>query len=238
MGAGFSRVLSRYAGRIKGSEFRIDERISPTYLAGVVGERGLMKLRGLIRFPKPGNRPFVGSHVTLRSRNNLTIGRGVTFGHHTYVDALSTNGVHLGDNTSLGRNTRIECTGSLRTLGVGLDVGKNVGLGSDNLYGCAGGIKIGDDTIVGNYVTFHSENHVIDDLQEPIRLQGVTHAGITIGRDCWIGAKVTILDGATIGDGCVIAAGSVVIAGEYADFGIYGGIPAKLIKSRKAQNAS
>ena len=225
-------TLSRYISKIKGSDFRLDERIGVGYLAGVVRERVFMKLRGLLRFPVRSNRPFVGAGASIRSKNNLQFGTGVTFGHGSYVDALSIDGVHLGDNTSIGRNTRIECTGSLRTLGKGLSVGSNVGLGTDCLYGCAGGITIGDDTIIGNYVTFHSENHQIASDDLPIRLQGVTHQGITIGKNCWIGAKATILDGANIGDGCVVAAGSVVIAGEYPANTIYGGIPAKRLKAR------
>ena len=32
---------------------------------------------------------------------------------------------------------------------------------------------------------------------------------ITIGKDCWLGANVTVLPGVTIGGRCVIGAGSV-----------------------------
>jgi acetyltransferase-like isoleucine patch superfamily enzyme len=162
----------------------------------------------------------------------LRFGAGVTFGRDSLVDALSVTGVELGANTSIGRNTRIECTGNLRTIGRGLCVGDNVGLGTDCFYGCGGGITIGDDTIVGNYVTFHSENHQVDNAEKPIRAQGVTRVGISIGNNCWIGAKATILDGANVGDGCVIAAGSVVLAGDYAPNGIFGGTPARLLRSR------
>jgi acetyltransferase-like isoleucine patch superfamily enzyme len=133
---------------------------------------------------------------------------------------------------SVGRNTRIECTGNLQTLGVGIRVGNNVGLGTDSFYGCAGGISIGDDTIIGNYVTFHSENHEASRADVPIRLQGVTHAGITVGKNCWLGAKTTVLDGAVIEDGCVFAAGSVVTAGHYPANTIYGGVPARSIRGR------
>jgi acetyltransferase-like isoleucine patch superfamily enzyme len=70
------------------------------------------------------------------------------------------------------------------------------------------------------------------DLLKPIRQQGVNHQGIKIGKNCWIGAKVTILDGVVIGNGCIIAAGSVVTAGEYEDNKIYGGVPAKFLKNR------
>lgn len=225
-------MVSRRISRIKGAEYEVDPRVDPVYLAGVVAERMLMRVRGFVRFPLRSPRPFIGSRVTLRAARHLRMGSGVTIGHGCLIDAISTDGVELGDNTSLGRNTRIECSGSLRTLGKGMRTGRNVGLGTDCLYGAAGGISIGEDTIVGNFVTFHSENHRLDDRSQPIRLQGVTHIGISVGSDCWIGAKVTVLDGAHIGDGCVIAAGAVVLAGDYPSGGIYGGVPARLLRMR------
>ncbi len=227
-----SKLLSHYASRIKGGKYTLDDRIPPAYLVRVMRERGLMKIRGMLAFPRRKHRPFIGDHVTIKAKGKLTLGPGVTFGPGSYVDALSTEGVHLGSNVSIGRNTRLECTGNLQTLGIGISVGNNVGLGTDCFYGSAGGISIGDDTVIGNLVTCHSENHSFVDADTPIRLQGVTHSGIVIGSNCWIGAKATILDGAVIGDGCVIAAASVVTAGKYTPNGIYAGTPAKLIKSR------
>jgi acetyltransferase-like isoleucine patch superfamily enzyme len=227
-----ARLLSGAASRSKGEAYRVDEDIPDSYLIGVAGRRSMMKLRGALRFPRRSAKPYVGRRASFLAPSKLTFGSGVTFAAASHVDALSRDGVRLGDNVNVGRNTRIECTGSLQTLGVGLTVGDDVGLGTDCFYGCAGGITIGDDTIIGNMVSFHSENHNHADPEQPIRLQGVSHAGITVGRDCWIGAKVTVLDGARIGDGCIIAAGSVVVAGDYPDRGIYGGAPARLLKQR------
>lgn len=90
-------------------------------------------------------------------------------GAYASIHALSTDGVKFGNGVSVGEYTRIECTGSLRHLGKGMIVGDNVGLGSDCFYGCAGGIEIGSDTIVGNFVSMHSENHVFFNLTTPIR---------------------------------------------------------------------
>ncbi|WP_396349817.1 acyltransferase [Gordonia amicalis] len=117
-----------------------------------------------------------------------------------------------------------------------MTVGERVGLGTDCFYGCAGGITIGDDTLVGNFVSLHSENHSAERRDVVIREQGVTHAGIRIGRDCWLGAKVTVLDGTVIEDGCIIAAGSVVTRGTYERYGIYAGVPAKRIGTRGSES--
>ena len=112
-----------------------------------------------------------------------------------------------------------------------------MGLGTQGFWGCAGGITIGDDTIFGNYVSLHTENHIFSDVEPPVRFQGVTHQGISIGRNCWTGAKVTILDGVSIGDGWVIAAGAVVTTQCPANC-IIGGVPAKIIKYREPTCAS
>ena len=164
----------------------------------------------------------------------INIKKNLSIDANVYINALSTKGIYFGKNVSIGKYTTIECTGSLKNLGKGLIVGDNVGMGSHGFWGCAGGIEVGDDTIFGNYVSLHSENHNYKKMDVPIRLQGVSHKGIKIGKNCWIGAKVTILDGAIIGDGVIIAAGSVVTAGEYSNNAIYGGVPAKIIKYRYA----
>ncbi len=226
------KILNNYASRIKGESYRMDERIPAGYIARVVFSRLFMKLRGRIAFIRRRYYPFLGRAVTIRCRDLISFGQKVFIADHVFIDALSSDGVQLGNNVSIGKATKIECTGSLRFLGKGLQVEDNVGLGADNFYGCAGGIRIGQYTIVGNYVSFHAENHLYSGKDVPIRLQGVTHQGIRIGSNCWIGAKSTILDGAVVEDGCVIAAGALVIAGVYKENGIYGGVPAKLLKGR------
>ena len=67
--------------------------------------------------------------------------------------------------------------------------------------------------------------------QELIRLQGTSRSGIKIGKNCWIGAKVTVLDGVEIGDNCVVAAGAVITKNMPAN-AVIGGVPAKIIKMR------
>lgn len=230
-----SRIINNYVSKLKGNNYRIDPRIPQSYLLRLVVNRFFMKLRGCISLVHYAGAPFIGKAVTLKARSSIRVGKGVTIGNRCYIDALSSEGISFGNNVSVGNNTKIECTGNIQHLGKGLRVGNNVGLGSDNFYGCAGGITIGDDTIIGNFVSFHAENHLFQDISIPIRLQGVTHQGIKVGKNCWIGARVTILDGAILEDGCIIAAGAVVGSGVYKENGIYGGIPAKLLKYRSTE---
>ena len=127
--------------------------------------------------------------------------------------------------------TIIQASGVLTSLGSGLTIGQNSGIGAFSFIGCGGGVSIGQDVIAGQYVSFHSESHNFAAVDSSIRNQGVTRKGIVIGDNCWIGAKATFLDGARVGSGCVIAAGSTV-RGIVPDNSVIGGTPAKLIKTR------
>lgn len=228
----FFKIINQKISKIKGEKYVIDSKIAVIHLVFLLKSRLFMILRGRFSFIKNGGRLFIGKHVKLYAKSLMMFGSGVTINDNSLIDALSKGGVVFRDGVSVGKRTVIECSGSIKFLGKGMLVGNNVGLGRDCFYGCSGGIEIGDDTIIGNYVSFHSENHNYERTDLPIRLQGVNHKGIKVGKDCWIGAKATILDGASIEDGCIIAAGAVVIAGIYKSRGIYGGVPAKLLKMR------
>lgn len=207
---------------------RIDEKLSFSVLFLFCLNKMFALIRGLLKTRK---KVFIERHVILKSKRQIYFGKNLRVAENVRLDALSENGIILGDNCSIGINTRIECTGSFSFLGKGFKCGNNCGLGTDSFYGCAGGIEIGNDVIVGNFVSMHSENHNFSDPNTPIRLQGVNHKGIKIGDNCWIGAKATILDGSRIGNGCIVAAGAVV-TGIFPDNSIIAGVPAKVIKSR------
>ena len=80
-------------------------------------------------------------------------------------NALSREGVKLGDGVRIGDNTVIECTGSLSNIGKGLAIGNRSAFGGNCFFGAAGGISIGDDLIAGQNIRFHSENHIFDRIR-------------------------------------------------------------------------
>lgn len=192
-------------------------------------EKGVALIRGVLLF-RCCIPVFVHSGTVIKCKSQIHFGAGLQIARQCYIDALSVDGIVLGRNVSIGYSTCILLSGSLKDLGKGLIVGNNVGLGSHGFLGCAGGVVIGDDTILGNFVSLHSENHNFQIPGIPIRLQGVNRQGIRIGRNCWIGAKATLLDGVHLGDNCIIAAGAVVVKGDYPSGVILGGVPAKIIK--------
>ena len=58
-------------------------------------------------------------------------------------------------------------------------------------------------------------------------------ASVIISDDVWIGSHAVILAGARINRGSVIAAGAVV-TNDVPAFAVVGGVPARIIKSRRA----
>lgn len=225
-------LFAKFVSTLKSEKWSIDDCVPFSYLLGLVVRKFFMYIRGIVCFGQPSKVILLGKSTIIRCKSKIRLMGVINVDNNCYIDALSKNGIVFGKNVSIGKNTTIECSGSLRNVGVGLIVGDNVGLGTHGFFGCAGGVVVGENSIFGNFVSIHSENHNFQSTDTPIRLQGVNRTGVIIGSDCWIGAKVTILDGAIIGNGCIVAAGAVVKKGSYADNSIIGGVPAKVIGLR------
>lgn len=224
------KLINLVISKLKKEKFEIDSNIPLSYILNFALTKLISLCYGMLSF-RSLNPIYRSCNTTIKCKHKITFGRNSLIAKECYIDGLSRNGISIGDNVSVGYHTTILATGSLKTLGKGIKIGNNVGLGTHGFYGGAGGLEIGDDTIFGNYVSIHPENHNYSNPTLPIRLQGVNHRGVKIGKNCWIGAKVTILDGTCIGDGCIVAAGAVV-KGTFQDNVIIGGIPARIIKSR------
>lgn len=221
--------MARLAGK---ENFSVDENIGISYLIRICHKYLLMRIRGIFKrigYKKISRGCFIGKRVKLISKKHITIGNKTRIHDFVKIDALSRNGVEICNNVVIGEKTKIECTGSLQSIGKGIKIGDRTTFGSECYFGCAGGIVIGNDVVGGQYIRFHSENHKYNDKSKLIREQGVTHEGIRVGNNCWIGAGAVFLDGAEIGNGCVVAANAVVTK-KFPDNVVIAGVPAKIIK--------
>ncbi|WKA49432.1 DapH/DapD/GlmU-related protein [Planococcus liqunii] len=113
--------------------------------------------------------------------------------------------------------------------GKNIRIGKNVFINSGCRFQDQGGITIGDGSLIGHNAVLATLNHDMD----PRKRSTMHPAPITIGKDVWIGANVTVVPGINIGDGAVIAAGAVVTRNVPSNT-IAGGVPAKAIKQIEA----
>lgn len=130
----------------------------------------------------------------------------------------------IGDNFHAGYGANIF------TYGGHIEIGDNCVVNNYSVIYGHGGLKIGNDVIIGPHTVIIPANHKFTG-GGPIRKQGETRRGIIIGNDCWIGANCTILDGVTVASGCVIGAGSVVTKSTDID-GVYAGNPAVRVRDR------
>lgn len=225
--------------RKKNPHFKLHPSVSTMAVVELVFQKGMAWLRSfklLLRgkFPRL---LFLGPGVQFFNASNIQLGKWVQLEERVTVSALSVEPVRIGRNVRIGAFSKIIASTSFNNPGVGITIGNDVGIGEFAYLGGGGGLEIGAETIVGQYFSCHPENHNYADLDRAIRLQGVSRKGIKIGRNCWIGSKVTILDGVTIGENCIIAAGAVVTKSMPGN-SIIGGVPAKVLKRRVREKQS
>ena len=113
-------------------------------------------------------------------------------------------------NTDFGKNT---------------EVGERTFINSGCKFQDQGGIRIGNDCLIGHNATLCTINH----NQDPEHRGDMVFKPIIIKDKVWLGANVTICPGVTVGEGAIIAAGAVVTK-DVEPRTIVGGVPAKFIK--------
>lgn len=210
-----------------GKNYTIDSAIPNRLFFEMLVARLIMLSRGFLYTRK---KVFLGKNCLIKNKKNIFFGKNVTIEKYTTLDCYASQKIEIGDGSRLGAYSLITCTSHMSKYGKGIKIGSNSAIGQFSEFGAAGGIEIGNDVIMGSYISFHSENHNFNDASKLIREQGVTSKGIQLGNNIWVGAKVTFLDGSIIGDNCVIAAGAVV-NGVFPNNVVIGGVPAKIIKT-------
>jgi acetyltransferase-like isoleucine patch superfamily enzyme len=135
------------------------------------------------------------------------------------------------------RNLTAKCGGVVK-VGPGvtiknidkLEIGERVNIHENTYIDAIGGVSIGDDVSVAHGCSVLSFEHGWNQVDVPIKYNELVYKSVVISSDVWIGCGVRVLAGAKISSRSVIAAGSVVTSGTYSS-GIYGGVPAKFLKS-------
>ncbi len=226
-----SKIIT-YIIQKKNPSFTLDSAVHPSLLLSLAFQKAIQKIRSYklvfhFRWPQ---QLFLGKGVHFFNARNMQFGKWVQLEDFVYLSALGNKALQIGNNVRIGAFSRVITSTSFNNIGEYICIGNNVGIGEFAYLGGGGGLEIGDDCIIGQYFSCHPENHNYDMNEIAIRLQGVNRKGIKIGRNCWIGSKVTILDGVTIGDNCIIAAGAVVTKDMPAN-SVIGGLPARILKS-------
>jgi acetyltransferase-like isoleucine patch superfamily enzyme len=218
----------------KNSNFAFDSAVTNGDLYELALDKSKCLLRGIIYMLLQFKCPliiFMGKGVRFSCARKINLGAWITLDDSVYLCGLGRNGLSIGVCTKIGAFSRLVVSSSFNNLGEHISVGSNVAIGEFSRIGGSGGVIIGNNTIIGQYFSAHPENHIITDTSKLIKDQGTVRMPITVGSNCWIGSKVTLLAGTTIGDNCVIGAGSVVTK-DIPTNSIAVGCPAKVIKVR------
>jgi len=222
------RALYHLTRRVRPDARGVDGSWSTSDLAAqlarmaVAAGRAKLVLAGV----KGGDMCFVEPRVSIAGRAHLTMGRGCVLERGVHLRAFGRGGLTLGNGVTIGRYTVVEVSSGLAAADGEIVLEDGVGISDHCFLGGAGGLHIGANTIVGQSVSFHPENHETTG-GTAVKSNAVTRQGIRIGAGCWIGAGSRILDGVTVGDNSTIGAGSVVTRSLPPDSVAFG-VPARV----------
>lgn len=112
-----------------------------------------------------------------------------------------------------------------------IQIGSNVNINhGSEIYG-AGGLTIGDGSMIAYNVMIFTDSRKFKSDQPLKSLKGRIRKQVVIGEDVWVGAGAIILPGVSLGDHSIVSAGSVVTK-DVEEWEIVGGNPAKRISHR------
>lgn len=161
----------------------------------------------LIRLRKP-RLFYLGAHTKFVSAYNLRLEGRVSIGARSYIETSAQEPVVFHDGVTLRENAWVQCRSGMNVPGAGLELHKSVYIGPNAVIGVGGKIVIGAGTQIGAGVSFAAESHEAHDGS--YTSGAVARKGIRVGKGCWFGNNVTVLDGVEIGDNTVVGAGAVV----------------------------
>ena len=162
----------------------------------------LRTARGVLR--NPGVR--AGRDVVVRRHVQLEVGAGAQ--------------LLIGDGCRIGERTRIVVQRGLVELGAGARLGERCTLVAH------AGIAIGAHACLEDGAVLVDFDHVIDDVELPIRAQPLVATPIVIGARARIGLGSAVLRGVGVGAGAVVGPHAVVTR-DVAPGAHVGGVPAR-----------
>ncbi len=142
--------------------------------------------------------------------------------------------INIGSHTIIQSHSVLGCYDNYRgkSYNPSIVIGDNSSIGEYNHFTVINHLKIGDGLLTGRFVIISDNNHggmsKEEAIQTPLERELKSKGGISIGNNCWIGDKASILGGVHIGDNVIIAANSVVTH-DVPNNCIVAGVPAKII---------
>jgi len=171
----------------------------------------------------------IENNVRLRFANHIHLGQAVYLDQGSYLHACP-NGIEIGDRSIVMHGAVLHVYNFRGLPNAGIKIGQDSLVGEYSIIRGQGGVTIGDRVYTSPFTQIIAVNHVFDDPATPFIQQGITAQGIVIEDDVWLGAGAVITDGVRVGKGAVVAAGAVVTK-DVPAHSVVGGVPAKVLKT-------
>jgi acetyltransferase-like isoleucine patch superfamily enzyme len=169
-------------------------------------------------------RPVIGKGVLIRRPRQIYLEKKVFVDDFAALDVRGRGSIRVGAHAFIGRFSAVVAKEADVVIGDGVNIGTSCRIASQSK------ISIGTSTLIAAYCYIGPGNHQQGDGGQPLIEQGMEiKGGVTIGSNCWIGARATILDGVTIGDNAIVGAHSLVRESVPAG-AVVAGTPARLIR--------
>lgn len=216
----------------KGFGSLIKFELVTTFFSWVPGALGLLlrsKFYPLI-LGEVGRNVIFGTNVVFRHPHKIKIGDNVIIDDNCLLDAkgASNRGIRIGNNVFLGRNTILSCKDGDIELHDRVNIGFNCEIFSSSR------VVLEEYALLAAYCyVVGGGNYSLEKTGKPISEQPIFEdKGVVLEKNCWLGARVTVLDGVKIGHDSAIGSAALVNS-EIPPFSIAVGIPAKVVKIRE-----
>ena len=148
-------------------------------------------------------------------------GKGSIIRRNARLDLNAVNKLIIGDRTIIENHV-------ILNNGIGdIEIGNNTMITSRGMI--LGPVLIGNNVVLGIGSQVLGLTHDFEDIEIPIKDQGVSGTKVIIEDDVWIGGNCVIIQGIKIGKHSLVAAGSVVTK-DVEPYTIVAGNPARPIK--------
>ena len=169
---------------------------------------------------------------TIESDPNLKLGSNSSIENPKVI--FGAENISIGSNTSIGHSSWIAAFNSYlnQNFSPNIIIKNNVRIGNYACITAIDEIVIEDGCLFSEYVYISDHYHGVDPStnlspkDQPLFSKGK----VFIGKNTFVGYRVTILSGVTLGRNCVIGSHSVVNK-SFPDYSMIAGSPAKVIKT-------
>jgi len=180
------------------------------FYLNIVFKEGIFTGRHMQSFGSFGEGSRLSPNMLLVHPEYAHVGKHCQFAPHVIIEmnriGMNIPILHIGDNCSFGEFTHITVCNN---------------------------IEIGQGTLTGRFVLITDNSHGNSSQDEidipPLERKNFSRGGVKIGKNVWIGDKVTILPNVEVGDNTIIGANSVVSHSIPSNV-VVAGCPAKIVK--------